>query len=100
MKRFSIDKKVEIKTDFELDGLYVISIGEIDNKVVLFCCDYENGPDNISIFNTSSKKFTGDLPELETILEDPETHLKVTVRNNLLLVTTEVILKFLFYFRD
>lgn len=93
MKRFSIDENKEIETDFEnLNPLYVIGVGDIDNNVVLFCYDYENGPVPISVFNTSSKKFTGVLPESSSIMLDDEEQmkqLKVTVQNNLLLVTDE-----------
>lgn len=96
MKRFSIDKNEEIKTDFDLNLLYVIGIGEMDNHVLLFCYDYQNGPVPISIFNTTSKKIVGVLPKSDSIEMDSEEQmkaLKVTVRNNLLLLTDEARLK-------
>lgn len=81
---------------FDLNGLSVMGIGEVDNKVILFCSDFDSSL--ISVFDTSAKRFTGELPDSVSITEggkDRDNQMKIVVRNNLVLVTSHVSQRYL-----
>lgn len=81
-----------------MNGLSVMGMGELDDKVMLFCSDYKSSP--ISVFDTSLNEFVGDLPDSLSVTSDSESmmansraqiiEMKVVIRNNLALVTSHV----------
>ena len=88
LKKFSIEKNSEIETNIDLNQLSVMGMGEVNDRVILFCADYESSA--ISVFDTAAEKFIGDFPDSEELTrdgKDQEIEMKVVVQNNMALVT-------------
>lgn len=88
LHRFSIEKNCELSVVFDFHELQIMGMGVVDNRVVIFCSDYEGSP--ISVYDTTAKEFIGELPNSDVHTEgggDQEIEMRVVVRNNLALLT-------------